>query len=346
MRRANNPKLVIHLTKKIMKKILEKTYNHIPLSYEEAYSTLIRIGSGEVPELQTAAFISAYNMKEIAIDELRGFKDALLELCKSISLDAAHAIDMCGTGGDGKNTFNISTISAVVVAASGYKVIKHGNYGVSSLCGSSNVLEELGYGFSTNQDVLQKQLDQTNICFLHAPLFHPAMKHVAPIRREIGLKTFFNLLGPLVNPAQPSHQLAGVFNLSIARKYKYILEQDRDQFAVVHSIDGYDEATLTAPFKLMGTETDLLLSPSDLGFDSIEPEELHGGSTIQEAAGLFHEIVSGHGTQKQTQVVSVNAGLAIRCFEPSKQISECVEIARETIESGKAKQTLNRLLTN
>ena len=319
-----------------MKSILEKIYNQIPLSYQEAFDTLVKMGNGNVSEVQMTAIISAYNMKEITLHELKGFRDALLSLCNNIELDASNAIDMCGTGGDGKNTFNVSTISSFVVAGAGYRVIKHGNYGVSSLCGSSNVLEELGMQFSTQSDDLNRNLEQAGICFLHAPLFHPAMKHVAPIRKQLGVKTFFNLLGPLVNPAQPSHQLVGVYNLKIARKYKYLLEEEQKQFAVLHNIDGYDEATLTAPLKVLATEKESELYPSDFNSEVLQPEELFGGNSIEEAATLFTKILSGNGTKAQTSVIVANTALAIQCFEPEINLVDAMAKAQESIESQSA----------
>ncbi|MBL4704572.1 MAG: anthranilate phosphoribosyltransferase [Flavobacteriales bacterium] len=327
-----------------MKHILSKTYNQIPLTYQESYDTMINMGIGKVSEIEMTAFISAFNMKEINIDELKGFRNALLDLCLKVKIDADQAIDMCGTGGDGKNTFNVSTISSFVVAGAGYRVVKHGNYGVSSLCGSSNVLEELGYNFTTDSSELSAKLDKANICFLRAPLFHPAMKHVAPIRKALGLKTFFNLLGPLVNPAQPSHQLVGVFNLKVARKYKYLLEEDEKQFKVLHNTDGYDEATLTAPLKVMSNNSDLELFPPDLLSQQIKPEQLYGGTTIKEAAELFTTILAGNGTEAQTNVIAANAGLAIQCFESELSLADCIEKAREAIASQKAMETLKKVL--
>ena len=327
-----------------MKAILEKTYNQQSLTYNEAYTTLIAFGRGEVSEIEMAAFISAFNMKEISVDELRGFRDAMLELCLKVELDTHEAIDMCGTGGDGKNTFNVSTISSFVVAGAGYKVAKHGNYGVSSLCGSSNVLEELGYKFSTDAGELQRNLDEANICFLHAPLFHAAMKHVAPIRRTLGVKTFFNMLGPLVNPSQPSYQLVGVFNLKIGRKYKYLLEDSNRKFRVLHNLDGYDEATLTAPLKALGSDGEKEYYPTDFGLNETKPEELFGGTSIKEAADLFTTILSGNGTAAQTNVILANAGLAINCFNEEKTLADCIEEARESIESGAGINTLKKVL--
>lgn len=329
-----------------MKHILNKTYQQQALTYQEAFDTLISFGNGEVSEIEMAAFISAFNMKEISVDELRGFRDALLSLCLKVQLDDAPAIDMCGTGGDGKNTFNVSTISSFIVAGAGYRVIKHGNYGVSSLCGSSNVLEALGYNFTTNADSLNKQLDDSGICFLHAPLFHSAMKHVAPIRRTLGVKTFFNMLGPLVNPVQPSHQLAGVFNLKIGRKYKYLLEEAERKFKVLYNLDGYDEATLTAPLKALEHNGEKEYYPDDFGLSEARPQDLYGGETIDEAAKLFKNILSGQGTKAQTDVVIANSALAISCFDDQKSMTDCIAEARESLDSGKAINTLKTAIAS
>jgi len=319
-----------------MKGVLEKIYNQIPLSYQEAFNILVLMGKGEISEIEMTAFISAFNMKQISLDELKGFRDALLSLCRKVNVDASNAIDMCGTGGDGKNTFNVSTISSFVVAGAGYRVVKHGNYGVSSLCGSSNVLEELGFNFTTNSSDLSTQLDKAGICFLHAPLFHSAMKYVAPIRKQLGVKTFFNLLGPLVNPAQPSHQLVGVYNLKIARKYKYLLEEEQKQFSVLHNVDGYDEATLTAPLRVLGTNKELELYPSDFQSAILQPKELFGGNSVKEAASLFTKILGGKGTVAQTNVIVANAALAIQCFEPNMSLLDAMGIAKESIVSQEA----------
>ena len=328
-----------------MKQILQKTFNQLPLSYNESYETLLKMGKGEISEIEMTAFISAFNMKEISVNELKGFRDALLDLSVRVAFSANDSIDMCGTGGDEKNTINVSTISSFVVAGAGYRVVKHGNYGVSSLCGSSNVLEYLGYQFSSNSSFLEQQLDSTGICFLHAPLFHPAMRHVATIRKVLGIKTFFNLLGPLVNPAQPSHQLVGVFNLKIARKFKYLLEESKRQFLVVHNTDGYDEATLTAPLKLLGNQIDTEIFPGELNAAQVLPKDLHGGSSIKEAASLFTRILSGNGTKSQTDVIAANAGLAIHCMNTNLSLSDCIMEARKSIESKAALTTLQNALS-
>src|ERR1051325_10004176 len=231
-----------------MKQILNELIDHRSLSRETAHQVLVDLASGKYNQSQTVAFMTIYMMRSITIDELQGFRDAMLELCIPVKFDAP-VMDVCGTGGDGKNTFNISTLSSFVVAAAGQPVAKHGNYGVSSSCGSSNLLEYFGYKFTNDVDELKRCLDRANICFMHAPLFHPAMKNVAPIRKELGVKTFFNMLGPMVNPAFPKKQLVGVFNLELARQYGYLYQQSEKEFLILHSLGGYDEVSLTGPFK-------------------------------------------------------------------------------------------------
>lgn len=324
-----------------MKKILESLFRHEQLSYEQARDLLIGISEGGYNEAQTTAFITVFEMREIALQELRGFRDALLSLCIRPELEVEHAIDLCGTGGDGNNSFNISTLAAVVVAAAGYKVVKHGNYGVSSLCGSSNVLEAMGYQFTNDDSLLQEQLDQTNLCFLHAPLFHPAMKSVAGLRRSLGLRTFFNLLGPLVNPVQPSHQLVGVADLKVMRLYQYLLQStDRAAFGIVHSLDGFDEISLTSDYKLIQKSGEELFSPAY----KVEKAEIAGGDSIKEAATIFRTVLDGQGSAAQHLVVAANAGLAIHLFEPRISLEACQEKALNIIESGQAAGTFNQLL--
>lgn len=324
-----------------MKKILESLFRHEQLSYEQARDLLIGISEGAYNEAQTTAFITVFQMREIALQELKGFRDALLSLCIRPELEVGAAIDLCGTGGDGKNSFNISTLSAVVVAAAGYKVVKHGNYGVSSLCGSSNVLEAMGYQFTNDSNLLQEQLDQTNLCFLHAPLFHPAMKTVAGLRRGLGTRTFFNLLGPLVNPLQPSHQLVGVADLKVMRLYQYLLQStNRDAFGIVHSLDGFDEISLTSDYKLIQKSGEQLLLPAY----RVEESEIAGGDSIEEAAAIFQSVLDGQGTAAQHLVVAANAGLAIHLFEPKLSLEVCREKALAIIEGGQAAQTFNQLL--
>lgn len=327
-----------------MKEILNKLFAHHKLSEEEARQVLLNISSGQYNPMQIAVFMGVYMMRSVTVDELKGFRDALLELCIRPDSVDFESIDMCGTGGDGKNTFNISTTSAFVVAGAGYKVTKHGNYGVSSLCGSSNVLESLGYQFSNDYDKLMFELDQCNICFLHAPLFHPAMKNVAPIRKQLGVKTFFNMLGPLVNPIQPSHQSVGVFSLSLARLYQYIFETENTSFSICYSLDGYDEFSLTGNTYLAQNDNENIISASDLDLPGITPPEIYGGNTIEEAKGILLSVLNNKSTSAQKNVVIANAALAIKCFEKNKSSKACAKIAEDALESGKAKNVLNKLL--
>ena len=232
-----------------MKDILNRLINHETISKEEARNVLVNISAGKYNHSQIAAFLTVYMMRSITLEELEGFRDALLEMCLSTDLAQYDPIDLCGTGGDGKDTFNISTLACFVTAGAGVKVAKHGNYGVSSGCGSSNVMEHLGIKFSNEQDFLKRSMDEAGICFLHAALFHPAMKNVAPIRKELGVKTFFNMLGPMVNPAFPKNQVVGVFSLELARMYAYLYQKTDKNFTILHALDGYDEISLTGNTK-------------------------------------------------------------------------------------------------
>jgi len=283
-------------------------------------------------------------MRGISVEELEGFREALLQLCIPLDTEGVDTVDLCGTGGDGKNTFNISTLSSFVVAGAGYKVTKHGNYGVSSACGSSNVLEHLGYQFTNDTDVLKRQLDQSNICFLHAPLFHPALASVGPIRRQLGIKTFFNMLGPLVNPAQPTRQSVGVFSLKLARLYQYLHENLDKNYAILHSLDGYDEVSLTGKTKIITNQDDYLAPPSYFGLPTYQPNDIFGGDTVPSAAKIFVDILDGNGTAAQKDVVAANSGIAIQCFDPSKPIADCVAEARASLASGKAKKALEMIV--
>lgn len=327
-----------------MKQILNQLFEHQTLSEKDAYSILIRIGKGDFNHSQIAAFLTVYLMRNISVDELKGFRNALLDLCLKIDLSDFETIDVCGTGGDSKNTFNISTLSAFVIAGAGYKVAKHGNYGVSSTCGSSNVLEFLGYQFTNDESVLKKQIDTSNFCMMHAPLFHSAMKNVAPIRRELGVKTFFNMLGPLVNPSFPQNQLVGVFNLEIARIYNYLLQDSTKKYTILHSLDGYDEISLTGDFKAISNNGESLLSPENIGFDTQKQKDIFGGETVEDAAKIFVNVLSDCSTKEQKNVVLANSSFAIHCLEPNKDLTTCIEIAKESIESGKALQTLKKIV--
>ena len=326
-----------------MKKILEYLFNYNKLKYDQAKEILIDITSNKYSHSEIASFMTIYKMRNPSIEEMEGFRDALLEQCIKIDLDDFNTIDLCGTGGDGKDTFNISTISSFVVAGSGFKVTKHGNYGVSSNCGSSNVLEYLGVKFSNDENHLKKCLDQSNICYLHAPIFHPSMKNVAPIRKDLGFKTFFNLLGPLVNPSSPKNQITGVYNLEIARLYGYIFKNTNKNFSIVYSLDGYDEISLTGSFKLINNFSEIISDCNYFKLQKTMAKDILGGKSIEDSANIFKNILSGKGTNTQVNVVLANSSLAIQTIT-NKDIDECIEIAKESIESGKAYSSLKKLI--
>ena len=326
-----------------MKDILNKLINQYTLDQDEARAIMLRIANEEFSDAEIAAFITTFLMRPISVEELTGFREALMELAVKVDFGDIEAIDLCGTGGDGQNTFNISTLSAFIVAAAGYNVVKHGNYGVSSVSGSSNVLEHLGYEFTNDISRLKTQLEDYNICFLHAPLFHPAMKAVGPTRRSLGVKTFFNLLGPLVNPASPSHQVVGVYDFHVARLYQYFLQQMDRKYFVVHSLDGYDEISLTDDTKVIGQGVDTIIRSQDFGLPSYRKEELFGGDSIADAAEIFVNILDNKATDAQKDVVIANAALAIQCFNPDKSLESCVEEARSALESGKALDILKSI---
>ncbi|NRR93453.1 anthranilate phosphoribosyltransferase [Winogradskyella undariae] len=326
-----------------MKQILNRLINQENISSKEAKNVLVNISEGKYNQSQIASFLTVYMMRSITTDELRGFRDALLELCIPVNLDNYETIDLCGTGGDGKDTFNISTLSSFVTAGAGVHVSKHGNYGVSSACGSSNVMEYLGIKFSSDSDFLKRSIDEAGICILHAPLFHPAMKNVAPIRKELGVKTFFNMLGPMVNPAFPKNQMVGVFNLELLRLYSYLYQETDKNYAIVHALDGYDEISLTGKTKVISNTSEVLFEPSYLGLSQIQQSEIFGGNSVKMAAEIFKSVINNEGTEAQHKVVCANAGLAIAT---AKQIShkEGFELAKESLASGKAKQSLDKLI--
>jgi len=327
-----------------MKKILQSLFQQEYLSQARAKRILIEIAQEKFNSAHVAAFLTVFQMRPISTEELQGFQEALLELCLKVDLSDYDSVDLCGTGGDGKDTFNVSTLAAVVVAGAGYNVTKHGNYGVSSVCGSSNVLEQLGYQFTNKQDDLKRQLDQHQLCFLHAPLFHPAMKAVGAIRKDLSVRTFFNLLGPLVNPVQPKQQMVGVSNLEIVRLYQYVLQQTDKEFAIVHALDGYDEVSLTGAFKVITPKSEVLLTPQNIGQNQQQASDLAGGSTIEAAAKIFSNILEGKGTSAQNQVVCTNAGIAIQRFNPQKALVDCIQEAEEALLSQKAFQNFRKLI--
>lgn len=319
-----------------MKSLLNQLINGAVLNSDQAHDLLQQITNGEMNDSRIVAAITSIMMRNVSTEELKGFREALLRQAISLNLDGSNAIDVCGTGGDSKNTFNISTLAAVVIAAAGYKVIKHGNYGVSSFCGSSTILEGFGYQFTSDENQLNEQLEKEGICFLHAPLFHPCLKRVAHIRKDLGVRTFFNFLGPLVNPVQPAYQLTGVYNLHIGRMYSEILAEERKGFKVVHSLDGYDEVSLTGKYKVFSERGEELVYPDQIGENRVEESDLCGGETIEASMNLFRDILSGLGTGIQQRVVLVNAAYGIQCFNSEKSFEDCYEEAKEALFSGKA----------
>ena len=318
-----------------MKDILIKLFAHKTLTREDAKNILIEISSGKHNHSLVTSFLTVYMIRNITVEELEGFKDALIELCIPIDLEDYNTIDLCGTGGDNKDTFNISTLSAFITAGAGIKVAKHGNYGVSSSCGSSNVLENLGIKFSNDQSFIENCIEKSGICILHAPLFHPAMKHVAPIRRELGLKTFFNMLGPLVNPSSPKNQMVGVYSLELARLYSYIFQKSNKNFSIIYSLDGYDEVSLTGDVKIISNDSEKIMEPSDFDLNILNPKSIIGGKSVSESAKIFMKILNNEGSNSQKNVVLANSGLAISTAE-NISIKNGIEKARESLNSEKA----------
>lgn len=327
-----------------MKKILQFLFEHKALTREMAKDVLLTIGKGQYNEHEITSFMTVYLMRSVTIEELQGFRDALLELCVRVHLNGEKVVDIVGTGGDGKNTFNISTLACFVVAGAGQKVAKHGNYGASSISGASNVMEQLGYRFKSGNDALQKEIDSANICFLHAPIFHPALKVVGPIRKNLGMRTFFNMLGPMVNPADPAYQVVGVYNLEMARVYNYLLQQTGGQFTIIHSLDGYDEISLTADTKVITNTGEELLTPEQVGKRMVQPSDIYGGNSVEEAAKIFLKILDGKGSWAQNAVVLANAAMALKSTGQYNSFEAAYGAAVESLESGKAKNALKKLV--
>lgn len=326
-----------------MKKILQQLFEHKTLSRSTAKEVLVSIGRNVYNEHEVTAFMTVYLMRSITIEELQGFRDALLELCVKVDLNGYDVIDIVGTGGDGKNTFNISTLACFIVAGTGQRVAKHGNYGASSISGASNVMEQLGYTFTNDAAKLRQQIETANICFMHAPLFHPALKTVAPIRKNLGMRTFFNMLGPLVNPASPAYQLIGVYNLEMARIYNYLLQQAGGNFTIIHSLDGYDEISLTSDIRVITNKGEQVLTPERVGKRMVSPEDIYGGTSVEEAARIFTKILKGEGSFAQNAVVLANAAMALNCTGKYKNYEEAYRAAVESLESGKAYNCLQKL---
>lgn len=327
-----------------MKDILNKLFSKTVLTRQEAKHTLTEIASGVHNDSLVASFLTVYMMRDLQAQELAGFRDAMLDLCLSVDLSHYDAMDICGTGGDGKDTFNISTTTSFVLAGAGQNVVKHGNSAVSSKCGSSDLLLHLGYKFSNDPEKLKSDLDKAGICYLHAPLFHPAMKNVAHIRKDLGLKTFFNLLGPLLNPSKPSKQLVGVYKPEIIDLYQNVLKTEGIDFGIVHSFDGYDEISLTGPFKLATKDKVRTITPEEIGLKTYKPEDLSGGNSLKESAEIFMSVLENNSTEAQRDVVIANAGISLYIAGKSPDIKECIDIARESLVSGKALASFKKLI--
>ena len=327
-----------------MKKILQLLFEHKSLDRQQAKEVLLNIGKAMYNEHEITAFMTVYLMRSITIEELQGFRDALLELCVPVDLNGHQVLDIVGTGGDGKNTFNISTLSCFIVAGAGQKVAKHGNYGASTISGASNVMEQLGYKFKNNVDQLKREVEEANICFMHAPMFHPALKTVGPIRKNLGMRTFFNMLGPMVNPASPAYQLVGVFSLEMARVYNYLLQQAGGAFTIIHSLDGYDEISLTNDTKVITNKGEFIMTPEQLGKRMVQQSDIHGGNSIEEAAKIFTKILSGEGTWAQNAVVMANAAMGLFCTGAYKTYDDAFAAAVESLESGRANGCLRKLM--
>ena len=328
-----------------MKQLLYRLFEHQYLGREEARVILQNIAEGRYNDAQIASLITVFLMRSISVEELTGFREALLDMRVPIDLAEFKPIDIVGTGGDGKNTFNISTCSCFVVAGAGYNVVKHGNYGATSVSGASNVMEQHGIKFTNNNDQLRRNMEACHITSLHAPLFNPALKAVAPVRKNLGVRSFFNMLGPLVNPAMPAYQLLGVYNLPLLRLYNYTYQESGTRFAVVHSLDGYDEISLTADFKVAMPEKEKIYSPELLGFKRCQEADLDGGSTPEEAARIFDAVLENKATEAQRNCVVINSAFAIQVICPEKSIETCIAEAKESLDSGRALATFKQYVS-
>jgi anthranilate phosphoribosyltransferase len=328
-----------------MKKILQVLFEHKTLSREQAKEVMLNTAKGLYNESELTAFMTVFLMRSITIDELQGFRDGLLELCVPVDMNGYDVIDIVGTGGDGKNTFNISTLACFIVAGTGQKVAKHGNYGATSISGASNLMEQLGYKFSNNNERLKKEVEEANICFMHAPLFHPALKTVSGIRKNLGVRTFYNMLGPMVNPANPAYQLVGVYSLEMARIYNYLLQQTGKPFTVIHSLDGYDEISLTNDTKVITNKGEKVMTPEQLGKRIVLPVDISGGNSVEESAKIFLKILKGEGSWAQNAVVLSNAAMALNCTGQYEAYDGAYNAAVESLESGSAYQCLQKLIS-
>lgn len=327
-----------------MKDTLNQLFAGNSLSKAEAAMILTEIAEGKYSEAEIASFLTVFRMRPIKAEELAGFRQALLELCIAIDFSAYNTIDVVGTGGDGKNTFNISTLSTFVLAGAGIKVTKHGNYGLSSISGSSNMFEYFGYKFSKDESKLRRELEEAGICFFHAPLFHPAMKSVASVRRALKVKTLFNMMGPIINPSSPKNQLVGVYDLEVMDLYHQVFLESNQNYMIVHSLDGYDEISLTGEARYVSNQREDSLSPADFGFTEVAPEELFGGETVAQAAKIFQNVLEVKAEAAQQNVVIANAALGIKCVFPERSLSDCVAQAAESLKSKRALEAFKKLM--
>lgn len=327
-----------------MKKILEYLFEGNTLSRQHAKENLLEVGKGMHSDAEFASFLTVFKMRPVTSEELAGFRDAMIELSLTTDLSEYRAIDVVGTGGDGKNTFNISTLACFVIAGAGVNVTKHGNYAVSSTSGSSNVLELLGYRFSNDPEKLKKDLDKGNFCFLHAPLFHPAMKHIAPVRRALKVQTFFNILGPMINPSSPKYQVLGVNNNEVFNHYREIYRTLNINYIIINGVDGYDEVSLTSGTNFASSFAEGVYYPADFGFGEINPDKIFGGNNPEESKSIFVNVLEGKGNPEQNNVVIANASIGLHMISPDKSLKECVEMAKESLVSGKALEKLKAVI--
>ncbi len=328
-----------------MKQILERLIaGGSNLSREELRIVMINITKEAYRPEQIAALLMGLQMKGITAEELLGLRDGLLETGTKVDLSPYKPLDIVGTGGDGKNTFNISTCACFVVAGAGYKVAKHGNYAATSVSGASSVLENHGVSFSKSPGRILESLEKCNMTYLHAPFFANGMKFVVPVRKSIGVPTCFNLLGPLINPCRPKYQLLGVADLRQMRLYNSVLQQTDVEYGIINSTDGYDEISLTGPFKVLTRSDERVYAPADLGLPQIRQEELYGGDSARKAMKIFDSVLEGTATESQTNAVLANAAFAIKLVESGKSVAECLDIARESLESKKALQALQKFI--
>jgi anthranilate phosphoribosyltransferase len=327
-----------------MKQILNQLFNHQSLAREEAAEVMTNIAAGKYNDAQIAAFISVYLMRSIELEEVIGFRNALLELAIPMDLSEYDALDIVGTGGDGKNTFNISTCSCFAVAGAGYKVAKHGNYGATSVSGSSNVLEYYGAKFTTDIDIIKRSLEESGFAYLHAPFCNPAMKNVAPVRKNLGVRTFFNVLGPLISPVRPQYQCLGVYSLKMMRLYNYIYQNLGVQYSIVHSLDGYDEISLTDTCKVVSSMGEFVYTPEQLGYRTLKQEDLWGGNSVDEAAQIFMNVLDNKATNAQRDAVIINSAFAILTRTPYKPLEQCKAEAAESLAGGYAKKVFGKFV--